>query len=208
MPIDKILIIDDDKSLGLSLKKILEKKGFIAEYVHSGKKAKEVLNQESFLVAILDIKLPDIDGIELLSELKEEYPFIEYIIITGYASINNVKLALNKEAFAFLEKPFEMSILESLVRSAIEKHRLKLELISSEKKYRGLFENTPYSIVLVNMEGVIIDCNAALEKLMGNDKCEIINRNYLDSPIFPLDYLTLFNEKFKLLIKGKTADPI
>jgi len=140
----EVLIIDDDKNLGVSLKKILSKTGLSVEHAISGEKARECLDKYSFMVLILDIKLPDANGLELLSELKKKFPNIEIIMVTAYASLDKTITAINEDAFGFVEKPFEMPYLESLVRDAMTKHKMKLILIESEKKFREAFKRAEF----------------------------------------------------------------
>jgi len=174
----RILIVEDDKNLGISIKNILNIMGYITEYVESGKKSKEILKENFFDIAILDLKLPDYDGIELLSDLKKEYPYMEFIIITAFASINNTIMALNKDAFAFIIKPFEIPYLESIIKKAIENQQLKLEVKKSEEKYRSILENMKDGYFEVDLQGNITFMNDYMRSYLGYSSEDLLGMNY------------------------------
>lgn len=193
----KLLIIDDDINLCLSMQKNLELLEYHVDYVINGETSRTKLKDNLYNVIILDIKLPDINGIELLFELKQEYSCIEFIIITGFASLNDAISALNKEAYAFLEKPFEFPLLESMITKAIEKQTLQKEIKSSEKKYRGLFEKSPYSIILSDFDGKIIDINSVTEKIFSFAKDELLNKDNGNISLIFRDYSKSILEEAK-----------
>ena len=85
----KILIADDDESIRFTLDTIFKDDGYITTTTKDGKKAKELIVQERFDVIITDIKMPEIDGVELLKWIKDTYPQISVIMITGYASLDS-----------------------------------------------------------------------------------------------------------------------
>ncbi len=93
-------------------------------------------------------------------------------------------------------------------REITEQKIIAQKLKESEKKYRDLYENSPYPSLIENLNGDIIDCNSGLEKLTGYSKNEIINRNYKQSLLFPTEYLPLYNEAHKKLLEGNIPDPI
>ena len=197
----KLLIIDDDKNLCVSMKKNLELLGYHVDYVMNGESAKTKLEKSLYNLIILDIRLPDINGIELLIELKQKYNCIEFIIITGFASLNDAILALNREAYAFLEKPFEFPLLESMIIKAIEKQTLQKEIKNSERKYRGLYEKSPYSIILLDFNGKIIDINPITEKIFKFDNDELLDKENGNISLIFRDYSKAILEEAK-----KSAD--
>lgn len=87
-----------------------------------------------------------------------------------------------------------------------ERKKAIIARLESEKKYRDLYENSPYPILIMNMDGEIVDCNFSLEKIIGYQKNELINRHY--SEIIPRKDLDQFNGIYKTLIEGNTPDPI
>jgi len=119
----KVLIVDDDEYILETAKDILEEKGFEVHLAKNGASALEKAREVKPVVALLDIKLPDIEGIELLRKLKEMDPGLYVIILTGYASLENAIGALKEGAFDYLQKPIEWEKLLSAIERAFEKKK-------------------------------------------------------------------------------------
>ena len=204
---NKILVIEDDKNLGLNLKLELETLGFVVDHATNGKKARELINIVNPNLVLLDLKLPDADGIELLGEFKELYPCIEFIIVTARSSIKNVKTALNQEAFVYVEKPFEISYLTTLIKRALEKQRLKVELKQSDNKYRTLFDISPSSIIITDLKGVVVDYNKSTEEIFGFKKEELVNNRNPKAHPFISEILSLVAEIKDTVLKDKLLKP-
>ncbi|MHA2038466.1 MAG: PAS domain S-box protein [Promethearchaeota archaeon] len=96
----------------------------------------------------------------------------------------------------------------NLARDVTDKKIAEQKLKESEIKYRHLFENSPYSIILINREGKIIDCNPATEKIFNNKIEELINRNFLDVSIKPEENLPLYEQRYRSLLEGVIPEPI
>jgi len=93
---ERILIVDDDESTRKSLALILRKNGYKTDLAATGKEATEKLHERFFIVALVDIRLPDVEGTELLATLKTMCPDMNVIVVTGHASVENAVKALNK----------------------------------------------------------------------------------------------------------------
>ncbi len=122
-----IIIVDDDESMCRSLTLIFEKKGYETETAGTGREALEKASERFFNVALLDIKLPDMEGVELLSPLKEMHPDMLVIMVTAYASLETAMRALNEGAYAYITKPLNMDQVLATVRETLEKQRLVME---------------------------------------------------------------------------------
>ncbi|MHA2008337.1 MAG: PAS domain S-box protein [Promethearchaeota archaeon] len=96
----------------------------------------------------------------------------------------------------------------NLARDVTDKKIAEQKLKESEIKYRHLFENSPYSIILINRKGEIIDCNPATEKIFNNKIEELINRNFLDVGIKPEENLAIYQQRYRSLLEGVIPDPI
>lgn len=116
-----ILIVDDDPVLVKLLSVELTRNYFNATAVGTGAEALEAADREEFDIVLLDVKLPDFDGLDLLSRLKEIHPACEVIIMTGFGAEEIAVKALRRGAIDYLEKPFEMGILRAAVGRAQEK---------------------------------------------------------------------------------------
>ena len=120
----KVLLVEDEKDLRLILIKILEKEGFKVEGVSRGKDAIKKLNNQIWQAVVLDLKLPDMNGLEVLRKTKKEiYSPPQVIIISAYGSSQVRREAKELGCFAFLDKPFRIKRFLQLIREAIKKER-------------------------------------------------------------------------------------
>ncbi len=122
-----ILIVDDDANTRRSLSLIFQEKGYRAETAGMGQEAIEKAQGRFFNLALLDIRLPDMEGVELLAPLKEMHPDIELIMATAYASLETAARALNEGASAYVTKPLNMDEVLAIVREALKKQHLAME---------------------------------------------------------------------------------
>jgi DNA-binding NtrC family response regulator len=124
----KILVVDDDESIRKTLEAILKVEGYYVDIAENGKQAIEKTNSGYYNLALIDIRLPDMDGTELLTRMKDTTPKMRKIIITGYPSLQNAIEALNKEANAYILKPFD-------VKKALKTIRKQLTKQEAEKRF-------------------------------------------------------------------------
>jgi len=122
-----ILIVDDDPGTCRSLTLVFGKKGYETETAGTGQEAIEKAQQRFFNLTLLDIKLPDMEGVELIASLKEMHPDMVVIMVTAYASLENAVRALNEGASAYLTKPLDMDKVLTIVKEALEKQHLVKE---------------------------------------------------------------------------------
>jgi len=122
-----ILVVDDDESTLKTLALILEEKGYETETALTGREALEKARERFFNLAFLDIRLSDMEGVELLAPLKKMYPNMVVIIITGYASLETAVRALHEGAAAYITKPLNMDAVLATVKEGLEKQWLVIE---------------------------------------------------------------------------------
>jgi DNA-binding NtrC family response regulator len=122
-----ILVIDDDKAMRDACFQILSRQGYRVEMAASAKQGLILLERLSFDTILLDLVMPDMDGLEALKKIRALDPEIEVIIITGYGTIQSAVESIKAGAFHFLSKPFVPDDLRNLVNRALEKRRLDLE---------------------------------------------------------------------------------
>jgi two-component system response regulator HydG len=123
----QILVIDDDKALRDACYQILARQGYQVEMAASARQGLALLEKMSFDVILLDLVMPDLDGLEALKKIKALDPDSEVIIITGYGTITSAVESIKAGAFYFLSKPFAPDDLRALVARALEKRRMDLE---------------------------------------------------------------------------------
>jgi len=115
-----ILLVDDDKSILRILTRILQKQGYNIHTAETGREAEEKISSQSYDLALVDVKLPDTDGVDLLQKIQATRPDMIKIILTGFASMDNGIKALNAGADAYLVKPVEPAELLKILREKFE----------------------------------------------------------------------------------------
>lgn len=123
----RVLIIDDDESMRFACRQSLEAAGYTAATAATGDLALDRVRQESFDVALLDLRMPGLPGMEVLKRLKEDSPNTAIIIITGYGTIHSAVEAIKLGAYDYLPKPFTPEALVTLVERAATAVRRALE---------------------------------------------------------------------------------
>jgi DNA-binding NtrC family response regulator len=121
----RIIIIDDDENIRKVLTAILEDKGYSIEAVGSATEAIKRTEKRFYNLALIDIRLPDMEGINLLTKIKETTPRMRKIIITGYPTLQNAVDAVNKGADAYIMKPFDVEKVMSTIREQLRKQELE-----------------------------------------------------------------------------------
>ena len=124
----KILVVDDDENIRNTMKAILEDEGYIVDLAADGNEAVQKTKKSAYNIALLDIRLPDMEGVELLKLIKDTVPRTRKIMVTGYPSMQNAISALNKNADAYLIKPIDI---ENLLNTVKE----QLQLQENEKEF-------------------------------------------------------------------------
>ena len=135
----QILVIDDDESVLETTARILELEGYGVDTAKTGKEAVEKSNVNFFNLALIDIRLPDMEGTQLLTAMRETVPKMVKIIVTGYPSMDNAVEAVNKGADAYVIKPV---INTNEFLNKIKEHLKKQEESEtySEKKVKDFIE--------------------------------------------------------------------
>jgi DNA-binding NtrC family response regulator len=124
----RILVVDDDESIRTVLTAVLQEKGYAVDTAGSGNEGIEKTKTSFYNLALVDIRLPDMEGTQVLAKMNETAPEIRKIILTGYPSVQNAVDALNKGAHAYIMKPFDM---DNVLRTMEE----QLKKQEEEKKY-------------------------------------------------------------------------
>jgi len=186
---ESIIIIDEDESTCKSLALILKKQGYEVETVGTGYEVLEKVKKRDFNLAILNFKLPDIDGVELLAPLKKMRPFMDIIMITAYSSLETVIRALNEGASAYIMKPMEIDDILNKIINIFEKQHLITEKtkLKQDLHYQAmLVENVSDAIISTDKNLKIKSWNKAAEKMYGWNSDEVIGK--LLPEIIPEEY--------------------
>ncbi|MDH5495303.1 MAG: response regulator, partial [Candidatus Bathyarchaeota archaeon] len=119
----RILVVDDEESIRKVLKTVLEEEGYVVNTAENGKEAIRKSNVKFYNLALIDIRLPDIDGTKLLTAMKETTPKMVKIIVTGYPTLQNAVEAVNMGADAYVLKPFKMENVLNTIKEQLKKQQ-------------------------------------------------------------------------------------
>lgn len=136
----KILVIDDERSIRNALKEILEYEKFEVELAENGPEGLEKFSADNFDIVLCDIKMPEMDGIEVLEKLHETGKDVQVIMISGHGNVENAVEAIKKGAYDFIEKPLDLNRLLITVRNALDKTSLASENKVLKKKVSRAYD--------------------------------------------------------------------
>ncbi|MBD3402604.1 response regulator [candidate division GN15 bacterium] len=135
----KLLIVDDETKFLESIARRLELRGLDVTAVSSGREAVDTAKTRKFDLALLDLKMPGMDGKQVLEILKREHKFLEVIILTGHGSVDSAVECTRLGAFGYLPKPYDLDNLLEVLRQAYEA-RLKKKFESDQERMNKLAE--------------------------------------------------------------------
>lgn len=118
---NKILVIDDEAIVRTSCQRTLAPEGYDVRLATNGREGIAFMEKEKFSLVLLDLKMPDMDGIEVLNKIKTAWPDTKVVMVTGYSTVDTAVQALRLGAYNFIEKPFTPDTLLSAVKEVFEK---------------------------------------------------------------------------------------
>jgi len=116
-----ILIIDDEEIIRMSCERALQVSGFETGVAANGREGLEMLEKGKYDVVLLDLKMPDMDGMEVLDKIKSSWPDINVIMISGYSTVDTAVKALRRGAVNFIQKPFSPDTIISAINEVTDK---------------------------------------------------------------------------------------
>jgi DNA-binding NtrC family response regulator len=119
----RIMVVDDENIVGKRLKSALEKTGDVVETFENAQKALERFDEQPFDIVVTDVRMDEIDGIEVLERILAKSDKTKVIIITGYATVEVAREAMTKGAFDFIAKPFKPNDLRTIINRAVKELR-------------------------------------------------------------------------------------
>ncbi len=164
---ERVLIVDDDESVRWVLKKSLEKEGIGTALAKSAAEALERIKEGDIAIALMDIRMPGMNGFEALEKIREEDKGVSVIIMTAQATMQNAIEAMRRGAFDYITKPFDLDEVNILVRKALDVRRLSLEVNAlraevREKYEGGLVGNTPAMQEIYKTIGRVAESDATV----------------------------------------------
>ncbi|UCE79268.1 MAG: sigma-54-dependent Fis family transcriptional regulator [Nitrospiraceae bacterium] len=174
----KILIVDDEKIALRNLEHIMKKDGYEVIGTRSGQNALKLLEEHNFDTILTDMKMPKVDGMQILNRCRELSPDTEVVMITGYATLKSAIEAMKHGAFYYIAKPFKLDEVRKVVQEAVEKGRLKEEnrqLREQIEKFHGkvkiITQDAHMQRLLdTSMQIATTDCNILISGESGTGK--------------------------------------
>jgi PAS domain S-box-containing protein len=180
----KILIVDDDKNLSLNFKDIFDDKGYNTVAANDGETAIELCRLENFDLVLIDIKLPDIPGMKLVETITSISPDTEYIIITGYASLESaIEAVKGKNIVAYETKPINIKSILAYIVQVHERKYLEKALRETQKCYKELADSITDVFFAMDNNLKYIFWNKESEKFIGISQENAIGKSIND--VFP-----------------------
>ncbi len=163
----KVLVVDDESSLRTALFRVLDRKNYQVSTASSCREALALANVPVDLI-ILDLHLPDGDGLSLMDQLKARIPGVQFIVITGYGTIENAVQATKRGAFHYVTKPFDIQEIELLVDKALRQKTLEQEnqVLKSQLQQKYQFDNivgqSPELMAVIDMVERVADSDSTI----------------------------------------------
>ena len=176
-----ILIVDDDPNLRRTLGDILELRGFQPFPCATGSEALEKVKNGKIVVALIDLRLEDTSGLEVLRKIKETSHQTECILLTGHASQATAIEAVNLGAYSYFQKPYDMDQLLLSIHYAVEKYESANTLAESERRFRDMLSNVELVAVMLDLKGNITFCNDFLLELTGWKREAAIGKSWFEN---------------------------
>lgn len=158
-----ILVVDDDANLRKTLSDILRVKGYEPTTASTGTEAISAAGEETYGLALIDLMLPDMPGLEVMARIKAISPYTEAIILTGHASIDTAIAATKKGAFSFILKPYQMDDLLRDIQHGIDRHRAQVDI----RRLSEALRQTQQAIVVADAKLHFEYINPAFTSLLG-----------------------------------------
>lgn len=134
----KILVVDDDEDIRRTMKAIIADAGYLGDLASTGKEALAMTEKEFYNVALIDIRLPDMEGTELLKKITDDIPRTRKVIVTGYPTLHNAIASVNDHADAYLIKPVDAEEILNIISQQLKLQKEKEEM--SETKVAEFIE--------------------------------------------------------------------
>ncbi len=187
-----VLLVDDDVQTCDSVSKILKNEGYNVIAVHNGNNAINISGKQHIDIALIDIRLPDISGIDVLEKFKQRNPQTGIIIISGVATLDDATRSLNLGADIFLLKPIDPEELLHRIEKVLHQKTLERRLRESEHRYKTLVENSLDGIIAFGVDFRIGYANPSFAELVGSSLEQITDKSLLNY-IYPFSTKLLLN---------------
>jgi signal transduction histidine kinase/FixJ family two-component response regulator len=176
----RVMVVDDERDIRDGSKRIIERLGFEAEVAERGSEALERLKQKRFSIVLLDLKMPGMDGMEVLGHIREMDESTLVIVITGFATVETAIEAMKQGAYDFIPKPFEPDQLRIVVNRAAEKitithqaqmlarerQRTLIDLDTEKSRLSTILQSLPDGVIVTNALAKVVLINPAARQML------------------------------------------
>jgi len=170
---EKILVVDDEEAIRTFSKRALEKENYLVDTAENGMIALEKLKQVKYNLVMVDLRMPQLDGLDLLKQIKKVYPATEVVIVTAYGDIESAVEAMKLGAFDYLLKPFEVDKLYTSVKHCLEKQRLAEE-VKELREIRALYETAQIVVSSMPRKEILNTILKSACEVLGGDAGSIM----------------------------------
>ncbi len=167
-----ILIIDDEKNVTEMIREMLSTKGYEASCVDDGKLGLDIVRQNNIELVITDLKMPGMDGLDVLREIKRFDPTIEVVLITAFASVETALQCMKEGAYDYISKPLDLGKLAFLVERALKKRELET-MVEFYKTSKSVFSSMAFDTLLntiVTVTSEVLKADEASVMLFDNER--------------------------------------
>ncbi|MES2178205.1 MAG: response regulator [Gemmatimonadota bacterium] len=206
----RVLVVDDDPSLTRTLSDILDLHGYASSTAGSGREGLEMAQLNEPVLAVVDLRLPDMDGMEVVSRLHALSELTEVVVLTGNASIESAVAALREHSVDYLLKPVKVEQLLHVVSVANERWQRRLaegKLRDSDERFRRVVESDMIGIMFWDSDGSIYDANEAFLRMLGRTRGELEAGNLRWTELTPPEFAALDEEKLDALTEDGLIAP-
>lgn len=176
---ETLLIVDDNQYTAQYIESLVEDAGYQSVVIDSGRRALEVVRDRAFDLVLLDVVMPDIDGVDVARQIKEiaAEDFLPIILVTALCSDADKVKGLS-HADDYLTKPFSGEEMLARIQSLLRIRRLHCELYNSKARYESLYENFPHLYISIDVDRTITNCNRFFRETFNVAKEEIIGKKF------------------------------
>lgn len=173
-----VLVVDDDNQLLRTISDILRLRGYHAQTAMSGREGLELAERDAPVVALIDLRLPDMDGMELIANLRAASENTEVVILTGNATVESAVTAFRNQSFDYLVKPVRIDDLMVTIERAgerFQRKRAEAAQRESEDQLRRIFDAVSEGLLITDESGRILQANPAMTRIAGRALEELID---------------------------------
>ncbi|GGE68518.1 hypothetical protein GCM10011533_21120 [Streptosporangium jomthongense] len=181
----RILVVDDEPRLAGALASLLRSYGYDVTEAHSGRHACKLADTVHFDLALLDLRMPDVDGFAVMAHLESQQPECGVVVISGESSFTAVSRALRRGALDYIRKPFDPEELIATVKGVVDKQSLikaheniQARLETSEALHRYIVNSSPDIVFMLDADGHFCFINSKIESLLGYTPDELCGKHF------------------------------